>query len=140
MTPARIGRFDVIGLLGAGGIGRVYMARDRNLGRHVAIKSLHAQFVADQSFIERFRDEANILAMLSHPNITTLYDLLEIDGQIHMVMELVQGQNLRDVVRAEGVLKPRRVAQIGYEVVAALSSHDAGATKTTQAETGTKEH
>ena len=127
MTPARIGRFDVIGLLGAGGIGRVYMARDRNLGRHVAIKSLHAQFVADQSFIERFRDEANILAMLSHPNITTLYDLLEIDGQIHMVMELVQGRTLENVLQTLKHLPLRdTLAVVAQTAVGLAYAHQQG--------------
>lgn len=96
--PEMIGKYEIIGMLGAGGIGRVYAARDRQLGRTVAIKSLHAQFVTDKTFVERFREEAKILANLSHPNITTLYDLLDEDDQLHMVMEMVRGHTLEKVL------------------------------------------
>ena len=100
----------------------VYVAVDQRLGRNVAVKILHGEYAASTAFVERFRREAQAAANLTHPGVVAIYDWGEDDGTYFMVMELVQGQNLRDVVRAEGTLKPRRVAQIGYEVVAALSA------------------
>jgi serine/threonine-protein kinase len=100
----------------------VYMAVDRRLGRNVAVKILHSEYAASDAFVERFRREAQAAANLTHPGVVAIHDWGEDDGTYFMVMELVAGQNLRDVLRAEGTLKPRRVAQIGYEVAAALSA------------------
>jgi serine/threonine-protein kinase len=100
----------------------VYVALDRRLGRNVAVKILHGEFATSDAFVERFRREAQAAANLTHPGVVAIYDWGEDDGTYFMVMELVQGQNLRDVLRSEGTLKPRRVAQIGFEVAAALSA------------------
>lgn len=121
MTPSTIGKYDIIGQLGAGGIGKVYAARDRQLGRTVAIKSLHAQFVSDKSFVERFREEAKILANLSHANITTLYDLLDEDNQLHMVMELVRGHTLEDVLSRQRQLSLKQCQAIIAQAAAGLA-------------------
>jgi serine/threonine-protein kinase len=121
MTPSTIGKYTIIGQLGAGGIGKVYAARDRQLGRTVAIKSLHAQFVSDKSFVERFREEAKILANLSHANITTLYDLLDEDNQLHMVMELVRGHTLEDVLSTQRQLSLKQCQAVIAQAVAGLA-------------------
>ena len=98
----RIGQFEVQELLGEGGIGQVYAARDSVLDRMVAIKSLRAELLSDKSFGERFRAEAKNLALLSHPNITTLYTLLEEGGSLYMVMEMVRGRTLEAILDQRG--------------------------------------
>jgi len=98
----RIGQFEVQELLGEGGIGQVYAARDMVLDRMVAIKSLRAELLSDKSFVARFRGEAKNLALLSHPNITTLYTLLEEGGSLYMVMEMVRGQTLEAILEQRG--------------------------------------
>ncbi|MHB8272052.1 serine/threonine-protein kinase, partial [Bradyrhizobium sp.] len=98
----RIGQFEVQELLGEGGIGQVYAARDTVLDRMVAIKSLRAELLSDKSFVARFRGEAKNLALLSHPNITTLYTLLEEGGSLYMIMEMVRGQTLEATLEQRG--------------------------------------
>ncbi len=115
-------RYALISHIARGGMADVYVALDRRLGRNVAVKILHGEFAASDAFVERFRREAQAAANLTHPGVVAIHDWGEDDGTYFMVMELVQGQNLRDVLRAEGTLKPRRVAQIGFEVAAALSA------------------
>lgn len=100
----------------------VYVAEDRRLGRQVAVKILHSEYARSEAFIERFRREAQAAATLTHPGVVAVHDWGEDDGTYFMVMELVQGRNLRDVVRSEGALLPRRVAEIGVEVASALSA------------------
>ena len=100
----------------------VYVAQDRRLGRQVAVKILHPQYADSEAFIERFRREAQAAANLTHPGVVAVYDWGEDDGTYYMVMELVQGRNLRDVLRSEGALLPRRVAEIGAAVASALSA------------------
>lgn len=100
----------------------VYVAEDRRLGRNVAVKILHGEYATSEAFIERFRREAQAAANLTHPGVVAIHDWGEDDGTYFMVMELVQGRNLRDVVRSEGALLPRRVAEIAFEVAAALSA------------------
>lgn len=121
------GRYALKSHLARGGMAEVYVAQDRLLGRQVAIKVLHDQFAADQAFVERFKREAMAAANLSHANIVGIYDWGRDEDTYYMVMELVQGRNLRDVLRTEGTLLPRRVAEIGIEVAAALNvAHEAG--------------
>ena len=94
MTGRRIGPYQLLDVLGEGGIGQVYMARDTVLGRHVAVKMLRPELSRDRSFITRFHNEAQSLGDLGHANITTLY-ALHLEGQEpFMVMELVHGHTL----------------------------------------------
>lgn len=93
-----IGQFEVQGILGSGGIGHVHAAVDRALGREVAIKSLRPELLNDKAFLDRFRAEAINLARLNHPNIATLYSLIEEGGNLYMVMELVRGKSLEDII------------------------------------------
>ncbi|HUI95386.1 MAG TPA: protein kinase [Xanthobacteraceae bacterium] len=105
MTTRTIGQYEIRQLLGEGGIGQVHAAFDTVLEREVAIKSLRPELLSDKSFIDRFRGEAKSLALLNHPNITTLYSLLPDGGNLSMVMELVRGDTL-DVLlkKREGAL------------------------------------
>ncbi len=105
----------------------VWVGHDRLLDRRVAIKILHPEFAANESFVERFRREAQAAANLNHVNIVDIYDWGRDQGVYYMVMQLIPGRNLRELLRAEGALEPRRVAEIGAAVAAALgAAHDRG--------------
>jgi serine/threonine-protein kinase len=105
----------------------VYVGQDTLLGRKVAIKVLHSQFSNDEAFVKRFRREAQAAANLTHPNVVGIYDWGQVDNTYFIIMELVDGRSLRDVLRSEGALLPRRAAEIGAEVASALSAaHRAG--------------
>src|SRR5262245_64200565 len=91
---ARIGNFEVIGPLGAGGMGEVYRARDTRLDRTVALKSLPPAFAEDPERRSRFEREAKMLASLAHPNIAGIYGLEEVSGKPHLALEFVDGETL----------------------------------------------
>jgi serine/threonine-protein kinase len=99
----------------------VYAATDEILGRKVAVKMLHANYATDEAFIQRFRREAQAAANLTHPNIVSIYDTGKDGSHYYIVMELIEGRTLRDVLRSEGPLLPRRAAEIASEVAAALA-------------------
>jgi len=113
-------RYEVGPLLGAGGMAEVYEGRDRLLARRVAIKVLLSQYARDQSFLLRFKREAQAAASLSHPNVVGVFDTGSEDGTNFIVMEFVDGRTLKDVVRQEGPLYPDRAAEICADVSAAL--------------------
>ena len=92
----RIGVYQVQALLGAGGMGEVYRARDTKLGRDVAIKILPRIFTSDPERLARFEREARLLASLNHPHIGAIYGLEEADGMRALVLELVEGETLAD--------------------------------------------
>ena len=107
--------------LARGGMADVYAASDEVLGRRVAVKMLHANYATDEAFVQRFRREAQAAANLTHPNIVSIYDTGKDGGNYFIVMELIEGRTLRDVLRSEGPLLPRRAAEIASEVAAALA-------------------
>lgn len=113
-------RYELVSHIARGGMADVFEARDLQLDRRVAVKILHQQFSSDETFVARFRKEAQAAANLSHPNIVAIYDWGEDDMTYFIVMELVQGRSLRDVLRSEGALLPRRAAEIAVEVASAL--------------------
>src|ERR1700730_5863057 len=95
LTPGtRLGPYEILGPLGAGGMGQVWHARDVNLDRSVAIKLLQDASVDDSNWLARFDQEARLLAALTHPNIATVYSLDEVEGLRYIVMELVPGETL----------------------------------------------
>lgn len=98
-------RYKRTGLIGRGGMGTVYLAEDRNLGRRVAVKVLTQDLAQDEQAIQRFRREALSLANLAHPNVATLYDLVE-DGELWMVMEYVGGPPLDMLLKGGKALPP----------------------------------
>ncbi len=120
-------RYQITSHLARGGMADVYEGRDNLLNRRVAIKVLHSQYSADDAFVKRFRREAQAAANLSHPNIVGIYDWGQAQNTYFIVMELVDGRSLRDVLKSEGALLPRRATEITAEVAAALSvAHQAG--------------
>jgi serine/threonine protein kinase len=94
----KLGNFEIIGLLGRGGMGEVYRARDSRLKREVAIKTLPPVFAADHDRIARFEREARAASALHHPNIVTVYDVGEENGVAFIVSELVEGETLARVI------------------------------------------
>ena len=93
--PARIGRYDILSLLGQGGMGRVYRAKDSQLERTVAVKVLPEAFTADEDYLRRFEQEARATAALNHPGIVAVYDVGLHEGRPYLVSELLEGTTLR---------------------------------------------
>ena len=98
----RLGPYEVLSAIGAGGMGEVYRAHDTKLGRDVAIKVLPEAFAHDPERLSRFQREAKMLAALNHPNIATIYGLEQSNGTSYLVMELVAGETLAERVKREG--------------------------------------
>ncbi len=93
-----LGNYKILAPLGQGGMAHVYRARQENLDREVAVKVLPPWYASDRSFVERFKQEARLVARLSHPNIVTIHDYSESNGQLYIVMELVEGGTLKNVL------------------------------------------
>src|SRR5262245_30285686 len=91
-----LGSLEITALIGCGGMGEVYRARDLKLKREGAIKVLPEQLPRDPDRVSRFQREAEVLAALNHPNIASIYDLLEIQGARYLVLELIDGETLAD--------------------------------------------
>ena len=104
----RLGVYEILAPLGAGGMGEVYRARDGKLGREVAIKVLPADLASDGGRLERFEKEARTASALNHPNIVTIYEVGAFDGTSFIAMELVEGKTLRELLTS-GPLPPRRL-------------------------------
>jgi serine/threonine protein kinase len=98
---ATFGRYEILGKLGEGAMGVVYRARDSAIGRVVALKMLSAELGAEDELHARFRREAEAIGRLSHPNIVTVYDLGESEGQLYMAMELLEGDDLRSLIERQ---------------------------------------
>src|SRR5688572_13278484 len=96
----RLGPYEVLAPVGAGGMGEVYRAKDSRLGRDVAIKVLPAAFSADRERLTRFEQEARAAAALNHPNILAVLDVGQQDGSPYIVSELLQGETLRERLAA----------------------------------------
>ena len=116
------GRYQLRSLLGVGGMARVYLATDQVLERQVAVKVLSQPYAQDPSFVERFQREARAAARLSHPNIVAVFDGGSDAGLHYLVMEYLPGQSLAELLRRQGRLAPRRAAELGVEVCAALAA------------------
>ena len=123
-VPARLSNFLLLKLMGTGGMGGVYYARDEELGRFVAIKVMLESLGSDPAFIENFRREAQAVARLNHPNIAQIYSYGQEKGQPYIVMELVSGERVDTMMEAGGGLKPALAMRIGLEIAQGLSAAD----------------
>jgi predicted ATPase len=123
---SRLGPYEIVALLGSGGMGEVYRARDPRLGRDLALKVLSGKLSADREALERFEREARAASALNHPNVVTIYDVGEHQGSRYIAMELVEGRSLRRTL-AERALSIRDVLDIAMQVTDALASlHERG--------------
>ena len=111
----QIGSYQLVSLLGAGGMGEVYRARDSRLKRDVAIKILPDEFSRDADRISRFQREAEVLASLNHTNIAAIYDLQETNGTRFLILELVEGETLSDRI-AKGPLRVDEALGIAKQI------------------------
>ncbi len=125
-SGTRLGHYEVVEPIGAGGMGEVYRARDTKLGRDVALKVLPEEFSRDKERLERFEREARLLAQLNHPNIATLHGLEESDGQPFLVMELVEGETLAERI-ARGPIPLDEAIPLFIQIAGGLeAAHEKG--------------
>jgi eukaryotic-like serine/threonine-protein kinase len=125
-SGTKLGPYEIVSLLGAGGMGEVYKARDTRLGREVAIKVLPPELSEDPERRNRFEQEARSASALNHPNIVTVYDIGSHDGTIYIAMELVEGSSLRELVTG-GALALRKLLDIAVQMAEGLAkAHGAG--------------
>ncbi len=122
----RLGPYQVLGPLGAGGMGEVYRARDERLSRNVALKVLPGEISADKGRLERFEKEARAASSLNHPNIVTIYDIGSSESVSYIAMELVEGRTLRELL-ASGPIALRRLLSLSAQIADGLArAHAAG--------------
>src|SRR5262247_3714868 len=125
-SGSRLGPYEILSPLGAGGMGEVYRAKDPRLGREVAIKVLPASFSADADRLRRFEQEAKAAGILNHPNITAVHDIGQHDGAPYVVQELLEGETLRSELAA-GRFSPRKAIDYGIQMAHGLAAaHDKG--------------
>jgi predicted ATPase len=123
---SHFGRYEILGPLGSGGMGEVYRARDPRLGRELAIKVLARKLSDNKLDVKRFEREAESASALNHPNIVTIFELGQVDSTYYIAMELVEGQLLRDMLRA-GAIPLQTVMRIAAQIVDGLAkAHAAG--------------
>jgi eukaryotic-like serine/threonine-protein kinase len=121
------GRYELVELIGRGGMSSVWKAHDRLLDRTIAIKLLHEQFTQDEEYVERFRREARSVAQLSHPNIVTVIDRGEDEGRQYIVFEYVEGENLKQLIERSGPLPVRDALLLTLQMARALGfAHERG--------------
>src|SRR6266852_4085336 len=125
---ARLGPYEIVAALGAGGMGEVYKARDTRLDRTVAIKILPESLAADPQFRDRFDREARSISQLDHPHICALYDVGEHNGTAYLVMQYLEGETLADRLK-KGALAVDQALRYAIEIADALDkAHRAGIT------------
>lgn len=122
MDEIAFGRYRLIEVIGRGGMGTVYRARDTVIDREVAIKVLPAELATEPGYRERFRREAHTAARLAEPHIIPIYDTGEIDGQLYLVMPVVDGSDLTSVLRRDGALEPALAVRVIEQLAAALDA------------------
>jgi len=127
MPPSLGGRFEILGLLGTGGMGAVYRAHDRELGEVVALKMLRPDLGFDPDALAQFRQEVRLARRVTHRNVARTYDLGESDGHRFLTMELVCGESLAELLNREGALPAARTMQIAADICEGLAAaHAAG--------------
>src|SRR5690349_11878198 len=125
-SGTKLGPYEVLSPLGAGGMGEVYRVRDTRLGRDVALKILPEFLARESDRLHRFEQEARAVAALNHPNILAVFDIGESDGSPYLVSELLEGETLRSVVD-RGALSPRKAIDYGVQIAQGLAAaHEKG--------------
>jgi serine/threonine-protein kinase len=125
-TGTYLGPYEILNLVGTGGMGHVYRARDSRLGREVAIKTLPASMAGDRDRLDRFEKEARLASSLNHPNIVTIYDIGEERSIPYIAMELVAGRTLREIL-GQGPMPSNQLVNVALQIADGLAkAHDAG--------------
>jgi serine/threonine protein kinase/tetratricopeptide (TPR) repeat protein len=125
-TGTYLGPYEILSLVGTGGTGHVYRARDSRLGRDVAIKTLPAEMAGNRDRLDRFEKEARLASALNHPNIVTIYDVGESRSIPYIAMELVAGRTLREIL-GQGPMSPNQLVNVALQIADGLAkAHDAG--------------
>ena len=125
-TGTTLAHYTILSILGRGGMGEVWKALDTKLGREVAIKTLPAQFAEDAESLARFEREARLLASVNHPHIAAIYGLEEFGGTRFLVLELVEGDTLKDRVD-RGPISVEESLKLAHQIAGALeAAHDKG--------------
>jgi len=123
---AKIGPYEILGAIGAGGMGEVFRAYDKRLGREIALKVLPSEFSSSRERLSRFEQEARSASALNHPNIITVYDIGAVDSISYICMELVDGKSLRSLIN-EGPLPLKKVITFASQLADGLAkAHSAG--------------
>ena len=115
-------RYEIIDVVGTGGMSTVYRAKDERLKRFVAIKVLKSDYSSDQNFVSKFRAEAQSSAGLTHPNIVSVYDVCEDDGRYFIVMELVEGITLKEYINLNGRLSMAQAIDFSIQIASGLEA------------------
>src|SRR5258708_18915452 len=125
-AETQLGPYKIIALIGAGGMGEVYRARDTRLLRDVALKLLPESFTADPDRLRRFEQEARAVAALNHPNIVSVYDVGDTGGVHYIVSELLEGETLRQLITPSG-MAARKATELGVQLAQGLAAaHEQG--------------
>src|SRR5712692_4950312 len=126
VTGTKVGPYEILAPLGAGGMGEVYRARDTRLGREIALKVLPETFARESDRLDRFEQEARAVAALNHPNILAVFDIGQHNGSPFLVSELLEGESLRAVLD-RGALPQRKTIEYGVQIAQGLAAaHDKG--------------
>ena len=113
-------RYEILEIIGKGGMATVYKAQDKMLKRYVAVKVLREEFTTDEEFIKRFNTEAQSAASLTHPNIVSIYDVGIENNIYYIVMELIQGKTLKEIIDEDGVLPWKWALNVAIQIASAL--------------------
>jgi Tol biopolymer transport system component len=126
-SGAVLGHYEIAAFVGAGGMGEVYRAHDRRLGRDVAVKVLPNVHDADGNRVRRFMQEARTTGKINHPNVVSIYDVDAVDGRPYLVTEFLEGETLRSYLQKNGALTIRQVIEFGLQIARGLAAaHDKG--------------
>jgi hypothetical protein len=126
MNLDRIGKYRILGSIGKGAMGEVLKAKDPLLNRFVAVKTIAPALAAEPDFRQRFQREAQAAAQLNHPNIVTIFDFGEEDGVVYMAMELLEGRDLREIIRSRGLRLGEKLAIMAQLCDGVGSAHARG--------------